>query len=108
MKGSTVHSFPSHARNFVEWLDDKKFLSIENAGQQAALQADADSLAKRVAEAAKDPAKAREIIRWLAEQDLLSFDTLRLVDPMKLCPSHWPLGWKTTLQIVINKLPAEA
>ena len=108
LKETTVHSFPSQVRNFVEWMDDKNLLSCDNSSQQVALQVEAESLVQRVVEAAKEQSKAREIIRWLAEQDLLSMDSLRLVDPKTECPSHWPLGWKNTLQIVINKLRQEA
>ena len=103
-----MHTFPSQVRNFVEWMDDRNLLSCDNSSQQVALQAEAESLVQRVVEAAKEQSKAREIIRWLGEQDLLSKDSLRLVDPKTECPSHWPLGWKNTLQIVINKLRQEA
>ena len=87
---------------------DRSPMLNENTGQQVDLHAEAESLVQRVIEEAKEQSKAREIVQWLAEQDLLSKDSLRLVDPKTECPSHWPLGWKNTLQIVINKLRQEA
>ena len=88
-----------------QYLHFSESFELQSASRQ---QEEAESLVQRVIDVAKEPSKAREIVRWLAEQDLLSVDSLRLVDPMQLCPSHWPLGWKTTLQIVKENLPPKA
>ena len=94
---------------YQDTLIEKYLHSSESSGLQSASrqQEEAETLAQRVVDVAKDPSKAREIVRWLAEQDLLSVDSLRLLDPKTECPSHWPLGWKTTLQIVKKNLPPE-
>ena len=88
-----------------QYLHSSESSSLQSASNE---QKEAETLAKLVIDIAKEPSKAREIVRWLAEQDLLSNDALRLLDPKTECPSQWPLGWKTTLQIVKEKLSQKA